>query len=59
MRYLCIHGYVFMSCDICSEETEMLLSMELEQEADESYMEYMYDYYLDQDERLLREQEEI
>ena len=59
MRYLCIHGYVFMCCDICSEESDLLLTMQLEQEADESYIEYMYDYYLDQDERLLREQEEI
>jgi hypothetical protein len=59
MKYLCIHGYVFMSCDICSEETEMLQSMELEQNADDSYTEYLYDHYLDLDERLLREQEEI
>ena len=62
MKYICTHGYVYMSCDICSEMVENLQRLELfgasSDELTEAFGEDMYDYYLDLDERSMREMEE-
>jgi hypothetical protein len=47
-----------MSCDICSEEVENKERINMSEQADAEYNEYLYDHYLDLDERLLREMEE-
>lgn len=57
-EYICNHGDLYMSCPVCSEVTKLMDEMMPEPWEDDEYMEYMYDYYLDKDERLLRESEE-
>ncbi len=58
MKYLCVHGYLYSSCESCQAmddaiEEYMMAPPEIDKEYD-----YMYDIYLDRDEQLLRESEE-
>ncbi len=56
MNYLCPHGYLRADCNMCMKIAELIEeNMPVPEDA---APEYLYDYYLDQDERLLREQEE-
>jgi hypothetical protein len=63
---MCPHGQLYASCYICrevkkSEEEYMELNdllIEDDNEYDMELDEQLYDYYLDLDERLLREQED-
>ncbi len=57
MNYLCPHGYLRADCNMCVKIAE-LMEENMGVPQDDTVEEYLYDYYLDQDERLLREQEE-
>lgn len=56
MAYLCTHGYILGNCDTCAEFQDELEFM-IEELDDSEHDEYLYDHYLDLDERALREEE--
>lgn len=56
MGYLCTHGEILSSCSICVEFEDELEFM-LEEMDIQDTRDYIYDYYLDQDERSLREED--
>jgi len=55
-EYMCEHGHLYASCPICSEIMKAMSDYLMEDSWDTD--DYLYDHYLDLDERLLREQEE-
>lgn len=57
-EYVCNHGELFMLCAICTDVMRAMDEMMPESWEDDSYIEYMYDHYLDLDEKLLRESED-
>lgn len=59
MTYICSHGFLKADCATCVAFEEGLSEFDWDiLEADESANEYLYDYYLDLDEKALRESEE-
>lgn len=58
-EYMCEHGHLYMSCPICSEITRAQSEFDAVIEEDSHQLnDYLYDYYLDKDEREMREQED-
>jgi len=57
MGYICTHGLLYAQCYDCAQITEAI-----ERQGyvliEDDYPEDMYDYWLDQDERSLREEED-
>jgi len=56
-EFVCEHGDLFMYCSTCSDVQRAMEEYMILPEADNIAEEYLYDYYLDLDERLLREEE--
>ena len=57
MKYLCVHGYLYSSCEPCQAmddaiEEYLMAPPEIDNEYD-----YMYDVYLERDETLLSKKE--
>jgi len=58
-EYMCSHGDLFMYCSICMDvQKAMEEYIVIPEESATSAQEYLYDYYLDLDEREMREQED-
>lgn len=58
-KYLCKHGYMYASCELCVALDEAIDDFMVQATVvdDEAFAEMMYDHYLDEDERILRESE--
>ncbi len=57
MKYLCIHGYIRPDCTVCTEIEEAVNEFMVPEEY-ETYDDFLYDAYLELDEKLLSESEE-
>ena len=58
MNFLCPHGYMRADCTACLTIDDAVADYMGVPEVDEMTNEYLYDYHLDEDERMLREMEE-
>lgn len=56
MTFLCIHGYMRSECTMCTSISDAMEEFDMLPELDSS--EYLYDYYLDLDEKALRDEED-
>ncbi len=56
-KYICTHGHIKADCTVCVAIDEAVSEYMLPN-SESSDAEYAYDFFLDLDERLLRESEE-
>lgn len=57
MSYLCVHGYIYSRCDVCTE-IDRAVEEYLKEPVEVPDNEWMYDLYLEMDEKMIRESED-